>query len=57
MAISDRAIRVAGLTGLECCACGHAVEEHGGDLKHPGSRACSECACIAYDPVPDEWFE
>ncbi len=31
------------------CACGHAVEEHGHDLEYPGSTACSECECIAYE--------
>lgn len=31
------------------CTCGHAVEEHGGDLDHPGSTSCAECDCIAYE--------
>lgn len=31
------------------CACGHAPEEHGGDPRYPGSTACSECDCIAYE--------
>lgn len=37
------------LTGLEPCMCGHAVEEHGGIMLYPGSRACSECDCIHYE--------
>lgn len=33
------------------CHCGHAIEEHGGDHKFPGSTSCSveECDCIAYE--------
>lgn len=31
------------------CVCGHAIEEHGHDRKHPGSMACTECDCIAYE--------
>lgn len=31
------------------CMCGHAIEEHGGDPKYPGSTACTECDCIAYE--------
>lgn len=31
------------------CACGHAVEEHGHDDQYPGSTACSECECVAYE--------
>lgn len=31
------------------CNCGHAKEEHGHDPKHPGSTACVECDCIAYE--------
>lgn len=37
------------------CVCGHAVEEHGDDPKYPGSTACQECDCIAYEA--DEEFE
>lgn len=33
----------------EACSCGHAVEEHGHDPKHPSSTACTECDCIAYE--------
>jgi hypothetical protein len=29
--------------------CGHSIEEHGHDKKHPGSTACNECDCIAYE--------
>lgn len=36
------------------CQCGHAIEEHGGDPKHPGSTACTECDCIAFEPAEDE---
>ena len=32
------------------CTCGHSVEEHGHDPELPGSTACTECDCIAYDP-------
>lgn len=31
------------------CTCGHAEEEHGGDPKYPGSTACIECECIAFE--------
>lgn len=31
------------------CVCGHSIEEHGGDPKYPGSTACSECGCIAFE--------
>lgn len=31
------------------CTCGHSEEEHGHDPKYPGSTACTECECIAYD--------
>jgi hypothetical protein len=39
--------------GDEACACGHAPEEHGHDPKHPGSTACTECGCIAYECCED----
>jgi hypothetical protein len=41
------------VTGTDPCACGHSPEEHGHDPKYPGSTACMECDCIAYDPDPD----
>jgi hypothetical protein len=31
------------------CTCGHAIEEHGHDPKHPGSTACTQCECIAFE--------
>jgi hypothetical protein len=32
------------------CMCGHSIEEHhGGDPQYPGSTACTECECIAYE--------
>jgi hypothetical protein len=31
------------------CVCGHAPEEHGRDPRHPGSTACVECECVAYE--------
>lgn len=31
------------------CVCGHPVEEHGCDSAYPGSTACVECDCIAYE--------
>lgn len=31
------------------CICGHAFEEHGHDPKYPGSTACTECSCIAFE--------
>jgi hypothetical protein len=31
------------------CTCGHSVEEHGNDPEFPGSTACDECDCIAYE--------
>lgn len=31
------------------CTCGHPEEAHGNDPKHPGSTACEECGCIAYE--------
>ncbi len=36
------------------CQCGHAIEEHGHDPKHPGSMACAECGCVAYEEADDE---
>lgn len=38
--------------GTDPCVCGHAPEEHGHDLRHPSSTACTECPCgdcIAYE--------
>ena len=34
---------------MTACACGHSIEEHPHDPKFPGSTACSECDCIAYE--------
>lgn len=39
---------------MMACHCGHAIEEHGHDPKHPGSMACTECDCIAYEEAEDE---
>lgn len=39
---------------MGACTCGHAREEHGGDPKFPGSMACTECDCIAYEEADDE---
>lgn len=36
------------------CVCGHSVEEHGHDPKYPGSTACTECDCIAYEAAEGE---
>ncbi len=36
------------------CTCGHAIEEHGHDPKHPGSTACTECDCIAFEADEQE---
>jgi hypothetical protein len=36
------------------CHCGHSIEEHGSDPKHPGSTACTECDCIAYEAYEEE---
>ena len=38
----------------DACACGHAIEEHGHDPKYPGSTACVECDCIAYEQTMEE---
>lgn len=38
------------------CQCGHAIEEHGDDPQDPGSTACTECDCIAYE-ADEEWNE
>ena len=35
--------------GTEPCACGCAIEAHGGDPEYPGSTSCTECDCIAYE--------
>ena len=35
------------------CTCGHTTEEHGHDPDFPGSTACAECECIAYDADPE----
>lgn len=42
---------------LRPCACGHAIEAHGGDKDYPGSTACRDdaaCPCIAYEADEDE---
>lgn len=36
------------------CTCGHAIEEHGHDPKYPGSTACTECGCIAFEAAEDD---
>ena len=36
------------------CTCGHSIEEHGKDPEHPGSTACTQCDCVAYDEADDE---
>lgn len=38
-----------GAVQMSACACGHSCEEHGHDDKHPGSMACTECECIAFE--------
>jgi hypothetical protein len=35
--------------GTAPCVCGHAPEEHGRDARYPGSTACVECECVAYE--------
>ena len=40
-------------TGDEPCTCGHAREEHGHDEAYPGSTACTECECCAYEGDPE----
>jgi hypothetical protein len=35
--------------GTAACVCGHAPEEHGRDARYPGSTACVECECTAYE--------
>lgn len=35
------------------CTCGHSEEEHGHDRNHPGSTACTECSCVAYEENAD----
>jgi hypothetical protein len=40
--------------GMNACTCGHAPEDHGGDKENPGSTACVECECIAYEEIEDE---
>ena len=37
----------------EACTCGHSPEEHGHDPKYPGSTACTECDCVAYECCED----
>lgn len=54
IAAAKEAASSARRNGLEMentnpCVCGHAIEEHGHDKKHPGSTACNECGCIAYE--------
>lgn len=35
---------------MSVCGCGHTTEEHGhDDLEFPGSTACTECSCIAFE--------
>lgn len=40
----------------EVCTCGHVYDEHGGDLKYPGSTKCNvnECDCTAFEAVDDD---
>lgn len=50
----------------EVCVCGHALDQHGGDPKYPGSTACTgevlssdgntdePCDCIAYEADEDD---
>lgn len=40
--------------GTDPCTCGHAPEEHGRGARHPGSTACTECGCIAFEADPQE---
>ena len=44
------------MDGTEVCTCGHEVEVHGHDPKHPGSTACTEeeCDCCAYEAESDD---
>jgi hypothetical protein len=39
------------------CICGHSIEEHGRDPEHPGSTACTECDCVAYEADEEEPIE
>lgn len=39
---------------LTACTCGHAIEEHGHDRKYPGSTACTECECVAFEAAEDD---
>jgi hypothetical protein len=39
------------------CTCGHAEEEHGHDAAHPGSTACTECDCIAWEWDGDDGYD
>lgn len=47
--LGKKLIAAAKGTALNPCVCGHALEEHGHDKKHPGSTACNYCDCIAYE--------
>ena len=38
---------------IEVCACGHLIEEHGGDPEYPGSSKCHLCDCCAYEADED----
>lgn len=31
------------------CTCGHAIEEHAPTAEYPGSTACAECDCVAFE--------
>jgi len=44
-----RVIPARRANGTEACACGCAIEAHGGDPEYPGSTSCTECDCIAYE--------
>ncbi len=35
------------------CICGHSIEEHGHDPDYPGSMACTECDCLAYEKATE----
>lgn len=34
---------------MKNCSCGHTDDEHGDDPEYPGSTACRECDCLAYE--------
>jgi hypothetical protein len=40
----------------DTCECGHVLDEHGGDPKHPRALACTVegCQCVHFEAAEEE---